>query len=210
MIQFNKIDSFQNVWITSDSHYNHKNITRGVSSWDGENGAINTRDFQTLDEMNAAIVKGINDHVKPDDLLIHCGDWSFGGAPRIPEFRKQLNVNVIFGTYGNHDHNIVSQKAPNPFSLSDHILYLKYRGLEMVISHYPIISHHRHHHGSVMLHGHCHGSLNEGVPGKILDVGVDVAFDMFGEYRPFSFKEVATYMSGRETTFASHHNKTTS
>jgi len=209
MIQFNSINSFKNVWLTSDSHYGHKNITRGISTWEG-GGTLGTRDFQTLDEMNAAMVEGINKYVKSDDLLIHCGDWSFGGASKAQEFREKLNVEVIFGTYGNHDHNFINGKAQNPFSLSDHVLYLQFRGKKMVVCHYPMISHHQHHKGSWLIHGHCHGSLKEGVPGKILDVGVDQAYKMFGEYRPFSFKEVATYMFGREIAFASHHNKTTS
>jgi calcineurin-like phosphoesterase family protein len=66
----------QRLFFTSDTHYNHTNICRGISNWDGRRG---TRDFNSLDEMNASIIDGINSTVGEDDVLVHLGDWSFGG-----------------------------------------------------------------------------------------------------------------------------------
>ena len=74
------------VWITSDTHYNHKNICRGVTNWRLPNGEIpvsQTRDFKNLDYMNDVIVNTINGLVGQDDILIHLGDWSFGGFEMI-------------------------------------------------------------------------------------------------------------------------------
>jgi len=51
-----------------------------------------TRDFQTLDEMNQALVDNINTFVGEDDILIHLGDFSFNGFDNIEKFRSQLNV----------------------------------------------------------------------------------------------------------------------
>ena len=42
------------------------------------------------------------------------------------------------------------------------------------MSHYPMMAWNRHHDGSIMLHGHCHGSMTYPFTGRILDVGVDV------------------------------------
>lgn len=50
-----------NTWITSDTHYNHTNICRGVSTWEDGRG---TRDFQTLEEMNSTLVHNINSKVQ--------------------------------------------------------------------------------------------------------------------------------------------------
>ena len=77
------------IWFTSDTHYAHKNICRGVSEW---TAADKTRDFETLNEMNLQIVKSINDHIGQDDVLYHLGDWSFGGIENIWNFRKQARL----------------------------------------------------------------------------------------------------------------------
>lgn len=103
----------QNVWVTSDTHYGHKNICRGTSEWNRDElnpGHSGTRDFKTLSEMNEALVYGINAHVQPDDILIHLGDWSFGGLDNIFVFRNRLACKNIYLAYGNHDHHIKSNK----------------------------------------------------------------------------------------------------
>jgi len=58
----------QKVWFTSDTHYAHTNICRAISNWPDED---KTRDFESLDKMNAAIVNAINNNVGPDDILFH-------------------------------------------------------------------------------------------------------------------------------------------
>ena len=50
-MKFDKILTTGRVWVTSDPHYNHKNICRGVTGWttlDGKVPEYNTRDFTTL------------------------------------------------------------------------------------------------------------------------------------------------------------------
>ena len=75
-----------NIWFTSDTHFNHTNIAGPkVSSWKS-----GYRDFGSVQEMNAALIKNINDCVKEDDILYHLGDWSFGGAQNILYFRRAL------------------------------------------------------------------------------------------------------------------------
>lgn len=84
----------------SDTHFGHRNIVQGVSSWDDKSGC---RKFKTIDEMNQNIVKLINTTVKEDDILYHLGDWSFGGSDNIWNFRKQINCKNIHLILGNHD-----------------------------------------------------------------------------------------------------------
>lgn len=67
----------QNIYFTSDCHWNHANICSATSSW--ENKEINCRNFNSLDEMNDTIIKSINSIVGKNDILYHLGDWSFGG-----------------------------------------------------------------------------------------------------------------------------------
>jgi len=75
-----KLDKDKKVWITSDTHYSHKNICRGVTNWRMPDGSVpveQTRDFPTIETMNASIVNNINGLVGQDDILIHLGDWSY-------------------------------------------------------------------------------------------------------------------------------------
>ena len=81
-----KFENDRKVWVTSDTHYSHTNICRGITNWRLHNGDIpekQTRPFETLDKMNASIVNNINEVVGQDDVLIHFGDWSFGGFENI-------------------------------------------------------------------------------------------------------------------------------
>lgn len=99
-----------NIYFTSDTHYNHKNIVRGTSEWEPGKGPQRTRDFDTLEEHNKALVTSINSVVKEDDILYALGDWSFGGINSIWEFRKQLKCKEIHLIFGNHDEHIEANK----------------------------------------------------------------------------------------------------
>ena len=93
----------KNIWFSSDFHYGHKNICRGVSTW---SNLKYTRDFQSIEEMNYTLVNNINSYVKKDDDLYFLGDWSFGGIENIWEFRKKLNCTNIHFICGNQDNHM--------------------------------------------------------------------------------------------------------
>lgn len=105
----------KNLFFTSDTHYAHANICKGTTKWEsrGEDDQ-SVRDFKTLEDMNRALVEGINNTVGKDDILFHLGDWSFGGIDKIWEFRRQINCKTIYLCYGNHDEKIEqNRKLPN-------------------------------------------------------------------------------------------------
>ena len=102
----------QKIYFVSDTHFGHANICRGVSKWSSENSSNpnGTRDFDTIEEMNDAIVNAINSRVGEDDILYHLGDWSFGGWKNIYEFRKRIKCKNIHLILGNHDEHIQKDK----------------------------------------------------------------------------------------------------
>lgn len=181
------------VWLTADTHYGHSNICYGVSKWKDKE---NTRKFDTLEEMNQTIVDNINKYVKPDDILFHLGDWSFGGIDNIWNFRKQLNVKSIILILGNHDHHIERNSLINCdgkdieaqrlfITLLPQAFKTKH---ELVLSHYPIESWENAEHGSIMVHGHVHGKLNDSDTNMFyrrIDVGID-----WEEFRPYHIEEI--------------------
>lgn len=243
------LEGKQKIWFTSDSHYGHKNICKGVTAWDlkDHGGDMSVRDFKNLDQMNSALVDGINNYVAQDDYLVHLGDWSFGGIENIWKFRNRINCKNIILILGNHDHHIANDRTlPNAFWVDDKggdfkigderqhnygdsrddlfeinsqaIFNSVHAYLELVVSspkgkrtynmmHFPLAVWNKAHHNRVMLHGHVHGSFQH--QGRSLDVGVDKAFNLFGEYRPFSQEDINRFMENREFKQFSHHNKNT-
>ena len=82
------------IWISSDWHYWHKNITYGESVW--QDKEINTRKFDTTQEMSRKLVENINKYVKQDDEIYFLGDFAFSGIENIWNFRKQIICKNIY------------------------------------------------------------------------------------------------------------------
>ena len=99
-----KIPIDRKVWLTSDTHGYHKNICYGTSIWNDKENS--TRKFDNELIMTQHIIDNINKYVAEDDILIHLGDWSFGGIENIWNFRKQIKCKNIYLVLGNHDHHI--------------------------------------------------------------------------------------------------------
>ena len=195
-----KIDTNTNVWITSDTHFSHKNICRGVTNWRLPNGEIpvgQTRDFSTIEKMNTAIVNNINSVVGQDDILIHLGDWSFGGFEQIREFWDRLICKNIHLILGNHDHHIDRNRdgSQGLFQSVSHYNTVEIGDFKFQLMHYPISSWDGLNKGVIHLHGHCHLPTNKrfGV-GKRMDVGMDG----HPEFRPYNLiREVVPLLKNR-------------
>jgi calcineurin-like phosphoesterase family protein len=190
----------QTLYFTSDSHYSHKNICRGVSEW-GSNDK--TRPYQTLEEMNDVIVNNINEVVRENDVLIHLGDWSFGGFEQIQLFRNRLNCKNIHLVLGNHDHHILRNKGNirSIFTSVHQYLNLNVRRpssngemdkYSFVLFHYPIASWDGMGDGVVHLHGHVHLPPHLRVNGRAIDVGMDG-----NRMYPISMDGILGIMEGR-------------
>jgi calcineurin-like phosphoesterase family protein len=197
-----------NIWITSDTHFGHTNIAGPkISSW-----SSGYRNFNSVHEMNMALVDGINKYVKEDDILYHLGDWSFGGAQNILQFRKYIVCKNIHLILGNHDQHIIDKNYPfdggqfNPielFSSVQDVLTLSIGKTKLFLSHYSHRVWNGSHKGVIHLYGHSHGSIPDF--GLSMDVGVDVAYKKFGEYRPFNIGDITNIMSKRSIEKIDHH-----
>ena len=78
-MSFKKLLTTGKVWITSDTHYGHKNIVRGTTNWRTQTGEVpveSTRDFQTIEQMNERLIDGINNFVN-HYLEVKINDRSF-------------------------------------------------------------------------------------------------------------------------------------
>lgn len=202
MIQFKKLPfNIENVWLISDTHAYHKNICAGSSTWEDKENS--TRQFANENSMTLELIKNINSKVKYDDLLIHCGDWSFGGKENVEKFRNQINCRSIILHEGNHDHNI-NDENKNLFYEYTQIGYWQIDHLKFVCCHYPLTIWHQSHKDVPLFYGHVHGSFKN--KGKSLDIGIDNTFRLLKGYNPISLKKAYDIAMSNETVYESHHN----
>jgi len=192
------------VWFTSDTHYAHSNICRATTKWDKADNL--TRDFKSLSHMNDTLVNNINEIVHENDILIHLGDYSFGGFDKIEEFRNRIICRNIHLVLGNHDGHIDRNKdnIQRLFTSVNHYVNLDLRRPSMkgkgqidkyrfILCHYPIASWDGMNDGSIHLHGHVHLPKHLRVGnGKSLDVGVDG-----NDLKPISLDEVLNIMKNQ-------------
>ena len=91
------------VFVVSDTHFQHQNIIR-FCDW--------SRPFDTVEEMNEAIVKNWNSVVSPDDTVYHLGDCFMGQLETVAKYGFRLNgkIHVI---PGNHD-TCLLYTSPSP------------------------------------------------------------------------------------------------
>ena len=189
-----RLEPTQRLYFTSDTHYNHTNICRGVTRWTDAEDI--TRDFKTLDQMNDRIVRGINDVVCQDDILFHLGDWSFGGFESIWKFRHQINCQNIHLVLGNHDHHIQRNRDDIQqlfASVNQYVELEVNKEHNFVLMHYPIMSWNKMNDGVIHLHGHVHLPPDRRIgKGKMMDVGMDG-----NGMDPISLSKVLTLMTLR-------------
>jgi calcineurin-like phosphoesterase family protein len=193
LLKLNTVD--QNIFFLSDTHFSHRNICRGTTHW---SDIDDTRNFDSLEEMDNCIIDNINKNVQENDILFHLGDFSFFGHENVKKFRQKILCKNIILIYGNHDENLKANKPFEDGSLPQDLFSSCQDYLEVIIDrqhmclfHFPQEVWNNNHDkvSSIHIHGHCHGKLSN-VRKDRIDIGIDNIFKLTGEYKPVSFKEV--------------------
>ena len=81
------------IWITSDTHFNHKNILVYESA---------NRPFKDRTDMDEQLISRWNSVVGKDDVVFHLGDFAFAGEKKIRKYVERLNGRIYL-LLGNHD-----------------------------------------------------------------------------------------------------------
>ena len=192
------------IYVTSDLHFDHKNIIK-----------LCNRPFDSVEEMNNAIIENWNKTVKQDDEVYILGDIALSNnVEAVKNFMNQLNGKKHL-IAGNHDSHWL-KRYKNGFydffeSISDY-KELKIEDSLFCMMHYPIDDWNKKHYGSFMLHGHSHNAsqYNENhirLLVKQYDVGVDAnnftpvsLFNIFKKYHDSLIKN-QTKRQGYELMF---------
>ena len=153
-------------WVSSDFHGFHKNMCYAESEWNDKE--TNCRKYDSVNKMNRAVMDSINRKVKKKDILIHCGDFTFGEPLNIWKFRRELKVEKIIQINGNHDQYIKKNTAVQVgysymgcrrlfHEVHDKPYRMFYEGYYFVFSHYPPQECDEiKREDTIWIHGHCH------------------------------------------------------
>ena len=120
-----------NIFITSDTHFGHDK----PFIW-------RERGFNSVEEMNEAIVQRWNEIVTPEDEVYHLGDVMLGDTKQGINYLRRLNGKIWILT-GNHD---TTNRIQEYVNIEPRILHiglaaiLKYHKYTFYLSHYPTLT----------------------------------------------------------------------
>ena len=141
------------------------------------------RPFDSVEEMDEALIKNINDRIDRLDHFYILGDF----ARRDPDkYRQRIKCKYVHLIKGNHDKG---QKFSSFQSVKDYD-FKKFQlsdgnDQKIALFHYPMVTWDCKHHGSWSLYGHIHNRPLSYANGLSIHVGVDVH-----NYYPVSLSEI--------------------
>lgn len=182
---------FNRIFVGADNHFGHENIIEFCD-----------RPFADVEEMDAAMIDSWNGVVEPNDIVIHLADFTLGNMLQAHSYLKQLNGRIHMLCYTwHHDkrwlphRDVIIMSKKHCVTWLDPLVVLEIkewgqdgRPLAISLCHYPLAVWDRKHYGAWHCFGHCHGK-HEGGENSI-DVGVDNAYRLTGQYRPLSLAEI--------------------
>lgn len=156
-------------FVTSDQHFNHKNIIKYCA-----------RPFSSVEEMNEEMIKRWNAVVSKDDTVFVLGDFFMGRLTEIEGILSRLNGHIML-VEGNHDNDsrIATMTSYGNVKNLGPLFIMDYRGINIVMCHYPIDFDLRNMVSKaskkmVFLYGHIHNLAPKGLDrGCFYHVGVD-------------------------------------
>lgn len=182
-------------FFTADLHHAHASICEKAG-----------RPYGSLEEMHDAMRADWNMRVSPQDRVFVIGDVSFAKKLGGDAWLRSLNGQK-FLVAGNHDFSDGMESSKHWAWVKD-LAEIRMGSDWIVMCHFPLLSWHRQHKGSFMLHGHCHGNMK--YPwrmrrARILDVGVDATVKWLGHYGPVEWDEIREHMASRGIVSLDHH-----
>jgi calcineurin-like phosphoesterase family protein len=135
-----------NIWIISDTHFNHMKLCVY------ENRPAN---------FNERIIENWNKLVKREDLVIHLGDVILGKDSLLPAIMKKLNGKKIL-TRGNHDHKSMEWYMERGFDfVTDYFVYRNIAFSHAPLTPLPLQSNDNYKNPvTINIHGHFHKNLH--------------------------------------------------
>lgn len=128
----------------SDTHFGHKNAIR-----------FDNRPFDSVEEMDEALIKRWNEVVGDDDTVYILGDFSWYKEEKTLEILDRLAGHKVL-VKGNHDR--ISPKVAKKFDLRNEYLEIKDGDERVILCHYPMPFWNGQFKNTIHLYGHVHNS----------------------------------------------------
>lgn len=172
----------------ADLHLDHEGVL-----------AMSGRLFPSIHAHDEHMISQVNRFVSKNDRLFILGDVAWHSVENYLDRLVCKDVHLI---WGNHDRQNFGKKFKTAEDVTEIKIGPKPNQHKVFLSHYPHAYWPSSHHGSFHLYGHCHrqreATLDAAFPGRrSLDVGVDNALVLLGEYRPFNENEIIDILSNR-------------
>lgn len=175
------------IWFTADTHFDWERIQ------------VNLRKFPSVKEGNRIIRNGIVDNVQYGDTIYILGDFALNS----PKWKQSIHIKGVnyYCVLGNHDKVTETTRAFGESQTFAQKL-IKINNEFVFLNHYPMFTWDRSHYGSFQLYGHCHAAREEYLDNLLpsrrsMDVGVDNAYRLLGEWRPFRWEEIHAILKDR-------------
>lgn len=208
------------LWLTADLHLGDEAVIKH-----DKRPFLTRDDYKSLDSfaskeavrlMDSDILESINRYVLSDDILFIIGDFckcyhnDQQTFTTTANYLARINCKRCIIVWGNHDKPKV--QAPLFYSSSHDYRkneYITTLGKTVYIHfyHFPCLSWDRSHYGSYHFYGHEHGTAEKRfdalLPDRFsMDVGIDHAYQLFREYRPFTLHEAVEHCDRRFAKWA--------
>lgn len=172
---------YSDLFFTADTHFFHNNIIQYCN-----------RPFENVWDMNERLIQRWNSVVSKNDIIIHCGDFIFGGKREWENILSRLNGKIVLCP---GDYDELSSIPVDKFLLVSDIVELTIEDKEIVDNqqsivccHYPMSIWNGKNKGFWHVRGHMHGTIRSQF--NQYDVGVDC-----NNYTPIDYNTLKTIMT---------------
>ena len=177
------------VWFIADTHFSHKSILY-FKPKRREAAGISLEELKTLPEEEILerhdkwLIGKWNDVVKRGDVVYIIGDFCLGNKVKTEKILNQLHGKK-FLIRGNHDKscNGLERYFEGVYDIKEAKFNHEQFPFIMVgetfcieMCHYPLLAWNRRTHGTCMVHGHCHGTIDK-LNRESKELRVDVGLD---------------------------------
>jgi len=152
----------------ADTHFGHENILK-----------LSKRPFESIKEMDKAIIENWNNRVTDSDNIYILGDFAYKSQDPISYLKKLKGKKHLI--IGNHDNKLLSNKKYEKyFSSVTFIKTVNDSGKRIICCHYPMVEWDGYYRNTLHFYGHIHNNFENSTNQYIskiknaYNVGVDI------------------------------------
>ena len=138
------------IYYISDLHFGHRNVIE-----------MDDRPFESIEEMDAALIRRWNERVTDEDDVYIVGDFAYHNGYTATWYLRQLKGRKHL-IVGNHDrHTLQDAKAMECFASVEKMVRILDNDRVVSLCHFPVAEWNGKRYGGYHVHGHLHNRRDE-------------------------------------------------